>query len=222
MFRCGLVRVVLTSIAAWCGLLLALLGCFEVGVVGLALAGMVLAAGVVAAVPGGDRAAIRRGAAPVAVGTAAVVLQVAGVAAIAGGIVAAVVAVVAVAAGAAWLLLRLRRRRGVPGDATGLAEEGNFSHRRTVPCPGTPWSCQYPSWRPPNSAGSGWARRPCSGEGRIRPRGRRSPGVAPRRPTNWSGGIRQDPPAWLAEGLAGGSDPADFVRSGGDLDADAA
>jgi hypothetical protein len=131
MFRRGLVRVVLTSIAAWCGPLLAQLGCFEVGVVGLALAGMVLAAGVVAAVPGGDRAAIRRGAAPVAVGTAAVVLQVAGVAAIAGGIVAAVVAVVAVAAGAAWLLLRLRRRRGVPGDATGLAEEGNFSHRRT-------------------------------------------------------------------------------------------
>jgi len=36
---------------------------------------------------------------------------------------------------------------------------------------------------------------------------------------------RRDPAGfacWLAEGLAGGSDPADFVRSGGDLDADAA
>jgi hypothetical protein len=54
----------------------------------------------------------------VAVGTAAVILQVAGV--VAEAVVAAVVAVVA---GAAWLLLRLRRRRGVPGDATGLAEE---------------------------------------------------------------------------------------------------
>jgi hypothetical protein len=220
MSRRGPVAGILTGLVLTCGLLLALAGCFGLGVSGLVIVAGAsgLAAALAVGFRGSEGSAAVHGALAAAGWTATACLLIAGVAALAGGVVAAVtVGVAAIVLAAGWLV----RARG------GGALLGRRPARSSAapPAPSRPpYDPRVPaSVVPTAELGREWLRTTAVLTNRLDLATRQL--IVRRRSEVLDELERRDLAGfsrWLVRGSATGSDPADFVRPGPGHCADAA
>jgi hypothetical protein len=227
--RRPLARIALGVGAVLAGMV-ALAGCIALGGAGLIAVAVAvgvsatLAAGVARESPGGDRSAVREAAWRTGAGTLAVLLLIAGTAALAGGVIAALVTGLgAVAALLRWLQ-RPGRTRRIAGRWSASAGPARAGGPVQAPAPWGPVAAVPPvpareTWSAPVSAlptsalGREWLRTTAALAGRLDPAARQA--IVRRRQEALDELEQRDAAGfarWLATGPAAGSDPASWVR----------